>query len=77
MKIRVIAAFMLLLLLAPAAWAHPGHGHTEPDTWRHYLTEPVHVLAGAAVMLVAFVVTRAWMARRKAQKMLSRSSCVP
>jgi hypothetical protein len=40
------------------ALVHPGHGVTEPSSWRHYLTEPVHVLvvAGALAGLIALVV---------------------
>ena len=53
----------LLALLVPSiAFAHPGHGHTDPGSWTHYLTEPFHVavLAGA----VAAVVTGALAWRR-------------
>jgi hypothetical protein len=40
----VKARLAALLVLAPSiALAHPGHGTTEPDTWTHYVTEPVHV----------------------------------
>ena len=55
-----------LLAFVPAlAIAHPGHGHTAPESWTHYLTEPLHagVLAGAAVASVVLV--RLWRARRR------------
>ena len=45
----------LLVCLVPAtAFAHPGHGTTDPDSWSHYLTEPEHVLAlcGAVGLVV-------------------------
>ena len=48
----------LVFCLIPAlAFAHPGHGTTDPSSWRHYLTEPVHVgvLAGAVALVVASV----------------------
>ena len=32
--------------------AHPGHGTTDPSSWRHYLTEPMHIVAFAAVASV-------------------------
>lgn len=41
-----------LWLFPTAAFAHPGHGHTDPGSWTHYLTEPVHVAAIAAAALV-------------------------
>lgn len=49
-----------------ALLAHPGHGHTDPTSWVHYLTEPVHVVpfalaAGAAGASVWF--GRRWLAR--------------
>jgi len=33
--------------------AHPGHGMTDPSSFRHYLTEPLHIVAIAAVAFVA------------------------
>jgi len=44
------------------AFAHPGHGDTEPESWSHYLNEPVHVLglaAAIAIILVAVLGLRA------------------
>ena len=44
---------VVLFLLVPAlALAHPGHGETDPGSWTHYLTEPVHVIVLAAVVAV-------------------------
>ena len=48
----------LVFCFIPAlAFAHPGHGTTDPSSWRHYLTEPVHVavLASALALVVASV----------------------
>lgn len=60
-RLFLLLAFVLCLVPLPV-FAHPGHGHTEPDTLRHYLTEPVHVLVLAAV--VAAVVT-SWLGYRR------------
>ena len=40
---------------------HPGHGQPDVTTWRHYLTEPEHILAFVAV--VALVI--AWLLYRR------------
>jgi hypothetical protein len=53
-------------LLTLALLAHPGHGHTDPGSLTHYLTEPIHVIplalaAGAAV--VGTWLGRRWIAR--------------
>lgn len=51
----------LLLSFAPSvAAAHPGHGHTEPATWVHYLTEPLHVAVLVGGSLAAIVAGSAW-----------------
>lgn len=48
------------LWLAPSlAPAHPGHGATEPSSWTHYLTEPLHVGVLAAVTVAAVLSLRA------------------
>jgi hypothetical protein len=39
-------------------YAHPGHGHTDPGSWTHYLTEPVHVIPLA--LAVGAVVAGGW-----------------
>lgn len=38
------------LLVSTAAAAHPGHGYT--SGFAHYLTAPVHVVGGVAVVFV-------------------------
>jgi hypothetical protein len=60
----------LLSLLVVSIWpslalAHPGHGHTEPDSWQHYLTEPEHLLALAAVVAAIAV---AWLLVRRTRR---------
>jgi hypothetical protein len=56
--------FALLFCLVPAlAYAHPGHGTTDPSSWQHYLTEPVHVATLATAM--ALVVTTVLEIRRR------------
>ncbi len=76
MKTRLLAFTALALGLVPAvAFAHPGHGHTDPSTWRHYLTEPLHV-AVLAVAAAAVLVT--WLAyRRLAQQRSQNCSPIP
>ena len=55
-----------LCSLAPAtAFAHPGHGHTDPDSWRHYLTEPVHVIPLAVLAVIAVVAVMALRSRAR------------
>jgi putative copper export protein len=57
MKILLV----LLVCCTPAlAFAHPGHGTTDPGSWRHYLTEPVHVavIASALAFVVSVVLYR-------------------
>ena len=41
------------------AFAHPGHGTTEPSSWLHYLTEPVHVATIAAAAIAVVLIARA------------------
>ncbi len=43
---------------------HPGHGTTDPDSWRHYLTEPLHVIVLAAAVVSVFAAWRVLRARR-------------
>lgn len=55
----------LAITLAPAvALAHPGHGTTEPQSWAHYLTEPVHIAGVAAIAAIAILLERARSRRR-------------
>ena len=55
-RLTLVAA--MLVCAAGNAWAHPGHGVTDPDTPAHYVIEPVHVLPVliliAASALVAY-----------------------
>jgi len=52
-------------MLALLTFAHPGHGETDPGTWTHYLTEPVHVVALIAAACVTFVAVRSWRRMRR------------
>ena len=45
--------------------AHPGHGAPDVSGWRHYLTEPVHVIAVGALVVFASVVW--WRYQRQAK----------
>lgn len=54
MKIQpAIAA--LSLAFTSAAFAHPGHGVSEGHSVLHYFTEPLHVVVGIAVVVVAII----------------------
>ena len=45
---------------------HPGHGTTDPHTWRHYLTEPLHVVGIVAALAVLGLLVFFW--RRRAAR---------
>lgn len=60
-RIWILLAVAAGLLPAPAL-AHPGHGQTDPDSWRHYLAEPLHVLSLAGAIAALAV---AWFAYRR------------
>jgi putative copper export protein len=63
MKTRIWMLLALLVGLLPAsALAHPGHGETDAGSWRHYLTEPQHVLSLAGAIAVLAL---AWFAYRR------------
>jgi hypothetical protein len=36
------------------ALLHPGHGDTDPNSWAHYLFEPVHL--GALLVVLALAI---------------------
>ena len=50
-----------------AAFFHPGHGTTDPSSWRHYLTEPMHVAVLVAAIAIAVGVWRFALARERAR----------
>jgi hypothetical protein len=50
---------MSMSLVPAIAAAHPGHGHTDPRSWTHYVTEPVHAAALIAA-LVALEISIQW-----------------
>ena len=53
-----------------AAFAHPGHGATDPASWRHYLSEPAHlaVILGAGAAVAVSVWGLRVLARRRDQR---------
>ncbi len=57
MTLRITA---LLSFVPSMALAHPGHGTTAPESWTHYLTEPVHVAVAAAIAVGAVALGTAW-----------------
>jgi putative copper export protein len=55
---------VLVTLVPSLAFAHPGHGETQPDTWRHFVTEPVHVLSLAIAIVAITALFMIWWRRR-------------
>jgi hypothetical protein len=47
-------------LVPSIALAHPGHGSTDPDSWMHHATEPLHVALASAAIAVVIVGSAAW-----------------
>lgn len=63
MKHRALHLVVLVLCVVPMpAFAHPGHGTTEPDGWQHYLTEPLHV---AITIALTAIVVASWFGYRR------------
>ena len=74
-----IAFFILPLVVATPAFAHPGgHGHLSPLDLLGHLTEPYHVALAVAVMLVgvgAYLAGRRLESRRaEARRQAGRTS---
>lgn len=65
MKARLVA---LLAAIPTTAFAHPGHGQTDPDGWTHYLTEPVHVAVIGAAVALAVAVGVSWRRSRSSRR---------
>lgn len=59
--------FLSSLLSFASLLAHPDHGTTDPSSWLHYLTQPMHlvVLGGAAVLAVMIGGSRRGMRTRR------------
>ena len=52
-----LIAIIMSMLPASVATAHPGHGHDGGAyNFVHYLTEPVHLVAGLGTLVVSFLV---------------------
>ncbi len=60
MKTRLTLLSLATASIPATAFAHPGHGTTEPESWVHYLTEPVHVAMFAAAVSLGVVVVGGW-----------------
>lgn len=52
-------------MITLALFAHPGHGTTDPSSWRHYLTEPVHVITLVVAVVAVVALWRFALAREK------------
>jgi hypothetical protein len=57
---------LCFLIQGTSAWAHPGHGQTEPTSPAHYLVEPLHV-APVLLILLGAGATLVWMFRSSVQ----------
>ena len=66
--IKPVLIVIASLLLAQAAGAHPGHGEPgEGFTLTHHLTEPIHLLATLATLLLVVAAVKTWRHRRHAR----------
>lgn len=66
---KLFAIVSTILALAPAAGAHPGHGVQDRGQGLvHHLTEPVHLLAGLAIVVCVVVLTRLARGRRRIRR---------
>jgi hypothetical protein len=50
---RALLPVVALNVLSAAAFAHPGHGSSEPASASHFLLEPVHAVPLAVIAIVA------------------------
>ena len=62
----------VLLLLTSSAFAHPGHGSTEPGRAAHYLLEPLHVAPFVSLLMAGGAVATYYLRRRLADLRRSR-----
>jgi len=68
----ITIASAVLLSSARFATAHPGHGVAGgSNSIGHYLTEPIHLIAGAGALALAGVLVR-WRAHDRARRQTSR-----
>jgi hypothetical protein len=58
---RLALAAAVMVYVAECAWAHPGHGMTDPETPAHYVIEPVHAVP--VLILIAACALVAYLAR--------------
>ncbi len=66
-KFLLSSCVILLLTGIKNLYAHPGHGSTDGHSFIHYLTEPMHAMVLAAVIImIASSVT--WLILRKKKK---------
>lgn len=71
MRTRTTFWGVLQLLAMPLiAIAHPGHGNpaNEPNGWKHYITEPYHVLVFLICVVGVYWVTRRFTKPAKAKR---------
>jgi hypothetical protein len=69
MQIRSWILWVVTVLCVPTlAFAHPGHGHSDPGSPTHYAVEPVHVIpvvfSIVAIVLAALSIYLVWRGHR-------------
>ncbi|MBL0102826.1 MAG: hypothetical protein IPP51_03150 [Bacteroidetes bacterium] len=62
--VTVIASTLIPML----ASAHPGHGHDDGYTIKHYFSEPLHIFASVGVLVVTFTLIRFAQKRKEQTK---------
>lgn len=63
MNARILV--VLAMLIPSLAFGHPGHGETQPDTWMHFLSEPVHVISLAIAIVAIVALFTVWWRRQR------------
>ncbi len=53
---RFLLTCCTFIALSASAWAHPGHGTTEPETVTHWFIEPQHNWWIAVALILAAII---------------------
>ena len=78
MTARIRALLAAVCTFVPAtAFAHPGHGHTDPDSLAHYVTEPVHAIPLALATAFVIIAVAGWRIRARRMREQARPRSTP